>query len=512
MDASSTRHAGIGDQLHNVHDAAGKEMTPKQNAKRSNSQPMVLSFVNYQSGENTQNAESRRAVKSHVTKAWHRQKRLAETTKYARNQQRLASASSMTEGVQTRESQHGREVAQPPPRVALSYLEGLIPYSYFAGGGPVLYLKPSKWPFSRPFSMAGASPVETFGKSVFPRQSIWMPNADIPDKVAMKGPLLGGDVLSWISHTPECFKYRVDTIAWIQEQLKSPTTSTSDATIGAIMTLTMWENGDGSSLDPSNHMDGLENIVRLKGGVSTLQQQRMLTKLVMFDYIIAISCARPPRFPHFNPPQPHSPASESNRDGVFAGSPVYGNGDFCDLECNWRREDTIYILRAMWELTDQAIQRIRPGNRYHGLQGRHKTLCPKSEVISYPGGISSGQYSTRIREKMHVFETLHHTALIYERAVTSPHLPFNSPSNYSDLSSLYESLNISVSDPFWLRYPGILLWVLLVGCAVSVKRGERSYFMMFIAKVGIFTEHRWWFESQGAISRFIEVQGMARGR
>ena len=117
----------------------------------------------------------------------------------------------------------------------------VIPYSYFTGGGPVLYLKQSKWPFSRPFSMAGASSVETFGNSVFPRQPIWMPNADIPDKLSMKGPLLGGDVLSWISHTPECFKYRVDTISWIQQQLKSPTASTSDATIGAIMTLTMWE-------------------------------------------------------------------------------------------------------------------------------------------------------------------------------------------------------------------------------------------------------------------------------
>ena len=145
--------------------------------------------------------------------------------------------------------------------------------------------------------------METFGNSVFPRQSIWMPNADIPDKLSMKGPLLGGDVLSWISHTPECFKYRVDTISWIQQQLKSPTASTSDATIGAIMTLTMWEvsqanlrpagvffwrlseqNGDGSSFDLSHHMDGLENIVRLKGGISTLQQQKMLTKLVMYVF------------------------------------------------------------------------------------------------------------------------------------------------------------------------------------------------------------------------------------
>ncbi len=111
---------------------------------------------------------------------------------------------------------------------------------------------------------------------------------------------------------------------------------------------------------------------------------------------------------------------------------------------------------------------------------------------------------------MHVFETLHHAALIHERAVSFPHLPFNSPINYTDLRFLYESLNISAVDPFWLQYPGILLWVLLVGCAVSVEREERSYFMMFIAKIGIFTEQRWWFETQSAIMRFIEVQKLSR--
>ncbi|PVH82312.1 hypothetical protein DL98DRAFT_514068 [Cadophora sp. DSE1049] len=164
----------------------------------------------------------------------------------------------------------------------------------------------------------------------------------------------------------------------------------------------------------------------------------------------------------------------------------------------------------MWELTAQALERIAPENCRQGMQGRPKALCSKSEASSFAKVTSSGQQSTRIREEMHVFETLHHTALVYERAVTYPHLPFNSPINYSDLSHLYESLNTSAPDPFWLRYPGLLLWVLLVGCAVSVKREERSYFMMFLAKVGIFTEQRWWFESQSAILKFIEVQRLAR--
>ncbi|KAH7361032.1 hypothetical protein BKA65DRAFT_197237 [Rhexocercosporidium sp. MPI-PUGE-AT-0058] len=359
--------------------------------------------------------------------------------------------------------------------------------------------------------MAGASPRETFGQSVFPRQSIWMPDADIPDKVAMKGPLLGGDVLSWISHTPECFKYRGDTIGWIQRQLKSPTTSTSDATIGAIMTLTMWENGDGSSLDLSNHMNGLECIVKLKGGISKIQQQQMFTKLIMFDYIIAISCASQPRFPYNPPPQPHSPASSSSKNGKFAGSPLFGTGDFRQIECNWRTEDTKYILQAMWELTSHALDTRASASLSEGMQrSQHRTLVANSSLNSLPRMVSVQQQSAKNAEEMHIFETLHHTALIYERAVNSLYTPFNSPINYPDLAFLYGSLNISAPNPFWIRYPGILLWVLLVGCAASVKREERSYFMMFLAKVGIFTEQRWWFETQNAVLRFLEVQSLAR--
>lgn len=107
----------------------------------------------------------------------------------------------------------------------------------------MLYLNPSRWPFPRPFTMSGADETERFGSSLFPRQSIWMPKAFIPDGVVTKGPLLGGDVLSWISHTSECFRYRLGNINWVQHQLESKEHSTSDATIGAIMTLTMWEVG-----------------------------------------------------------------------------------------------------------------------------------------------------------------------------------------------------------------------------------------------------------------------------
>jgi len=58
--------------------------------------------------------------------------------------------------------------------------------------------------------------------------------------VMVKGAVLDAAVLSWIGQSPECFQFRLDTIKWIQDQLKDPLSAVSNATIGAIMTFTQW--------------------------------------------------------------------------------------------------------------------------------------------------------------------------------------------------------------------------------------------------------------------------------
>ena len=56
----------------------------------------------------------------------------------------------------------------------------------------------------------------------------------------VKGAVLDAIVLAWIGQSPECFQFRVETIKWIQEQLKDPARAISNATLGAIMTFTQW--------------------------------------------------------------------------------------------------------------------------------------------------------------------------------------------------------------------------------------------------------------------------------
>jgi len=63
----------------------------------------------------------------------------------------------------------------------------------------------------------------------------------IADTLIVKGPFFQGEVLLWISRSPECFAYRVELINWVQSKLTDPAGATDNATIGSIMTLTMWE-------------------------------------------------------------------------------------------------------------------------------------------------------------------------------------------------------------------------------------------------------------------------------
>lgn len=245
----------------------GAQHTSSPEASQSfTSSAPTLSFVQVVMPGSEEMALSRKVVRSHVMREHHRNRRMASIIQHRKTQD-LASKNSATSLPKTDNasrdpSQNGTITNQRnwvQPSHALPYLDNcrslmtpfschlyltistVIPYSYFAPDGPVLYIKPSNWPFPRPFAMAGADRTERFGNSDFPRQSIWMPNAVIATGVVIKGPLLGGDVLSWISHSPECFKYRVDLIKWIQDRLNSPETATDDAVIGAIMTLTMWE-------------------------------------------------------------------------------------------------------------------------------------------------------------------------------------------------------------------------------------------------------------------------------
>jgi hypothetical protein len=89
--------------------------------------------------------------------------------------------------------------------------------------------------------------------------------------------------------------------------------------------------------------------------------------------------------------------------------------------------------------------------------------------------------------------------------------PFNALCNNTAVRSLAETLEDTTNDEIWIRYPGILLWIVLSGYAAAKNMPERSFFAMFAIRVG--TSAAWWgMEAAGlAIRKFIEVKRRAEG-
>lgn len=106
----------------------------------------------------------------------------------------------------------------------------------------MLYVNPSKWPTNRAFSKWKDNlQMDKGARNLFPRHSIWMPNWIRPKEGPVRGPLLFGDILSFLMTTPECVSFRLDTIKLIQARLENKESAMSEETLGAIMTLAMWE-------------------------------------------------------------------------------------------------------------------------------------------------------------------------------------------------------------------------------------------------------------------------------
>jgi hypothetical protein len=106
-------------------------------------------------------------------------------------------------------------------------------------------------------------------------------------------------ILPYIENSPEYFEFKINTIKWINERLKCAENSLSDTTMGSIMLLTSFEvrlpssasltyrtacprgnadissqAGRGNYIECMHHLDGLERIVELKGGIHKFSNKK----------------------------------------------------------------------------------------------------------------------------------------------------------------------------------------------------------------------------------------------
>jgi hypothetical protein len=116
------------------------------------------------------------------------------------------------------------------------------------------------------------------------------------------------------------------------------------------------------------------------------------------------------------------------------------------------------------------------------------------------------------QETSTLFQIIQQTSDIYLGALQTPPIPFSSPINRKFTLPLCKAVESPANDEVWDRFPGIFIWVLLVGCA-SAEEGsiEYNYFVCLLIKVALGAGYGWLEVLTEAVKTFIKVRELAQG-
>lgn len=229
--------------------------------------------------------------------------------------------------------------------------------------------------------------------------------------------------------------------------------------------------------------------------------------------MIAVLTGKAPRFPQVDY-YLSLPASPTSQPTPIHESPLSGDGDFENIITDCEDADLIIqLLKQMWILTlDHRLLTLaeesmtsRPQISF-SVEPQHNY---STHLLTLPLLPSSADSTHN-----HVLETLSHASTIYSLVLTSLLTPqqIDFPSLY--LTPTFHALTTSFSESstsnFWVRYPGIQLWVLLVGTAASRGKKEAAFWMFYLSRTGSFSNAGNWLTGNAAIRLFLDVQRRMR--
>lgn len=352
------------------------------------------------------------------------------------------------------------------------------PYALLLGkNGPVLQMQSNNWPFP-------------LLSNKQPGVCVWMPCSVIPlPKVGPRPSLLrSSKIVPWICNSAEYFSFKEETIRWVNKRLDEE--PTDEKTIGGIACLMSWEIARGNIEETTLHMDGLARIVTMKGGLKNLCPiKQFCWKIHLIDLTVALLNNTQPRF---SDQHPRRPMQFTNHSHQISASPLYSiTSYFPSFEIESSASPfcprSLSLLHEMHALT------------YNSKSKLSSTRIPP---LTLSAGIGD--------ENRGLFRIIQAASNIYRRAFIN--IPFSSPCNRREVQAICECLEDAENDEVWVKYPGVLLWILLVGVAAADGgEGERSYLTMWFYRVGTTAVHWGVEECTEAVLAFLRVKRVADG-
>lgn len=120
--------------------------------------------------------------------------------------------------------------------------------------------------------------------------------------------------------------------------------------------------------------------------------------------------------------------------------------------------------------------------------------------------------SPAVDQPLALFKIIQSTAIIYRAAFLVPPTPLSSPLNHQFVTSIVHILSSPDDDETWVRFPGILLWIILTGTVAAYNHPERAFFIHFYGKIISVARWQWWDEIIGAFETFLPMRRIADER
>ncbi|KAH8800257.1 fungal-specific transcription factor domain-containing protein [Xylogone sp. PMI_703] len=137
---------------------------------------------------------------------------------------------------------------------------------------------------------------------------------------------IAADNLNLLEHVGDCVEslyWKNEAIKTINERLNESTSKLTAATVAAVASLTSYEAMNGSLLSVQTHINGLEQIVNVLGGLNNIRSSHLLCLIAWADINSANALSTLPRFPLIDILQ-NDPMSES---AIQVSKPYLSNLD-----------------------------------------------------------------------------------------------------------------------------------------------------------------------------------------
>ncbi|CZR57003.1 uncharacterized protein PAC_06892 [Phialocephala subalpina] len=267
--------------------------------------------------------------------------------------------------------------------------------------------------------------------------------------------------------------YFSESISSIRQNLDNPRQKTSDSTVATVACLANIENLNGTLENAIVHMNGLEQLVRLRGGLENLGMQGILRRRVLWaDLCCAARAQTPPRFPlyqYFD----MSRLSDLYSTGSPASSILIPSQELATMSVSRGETKVLEILQDLHELSTflnyigSASEELPPEAAYPDrlYTTEHQLLTSLADrrlLICNPSQAS-------------IFTILLHAALLYIYT-NLRETPVDGALRRTLVARVRSTLDVTEISALMESFPAELLWILSLVILAS-KSLDDSYWL-----------------------------------